>query len=673
METIVLHLAKSTGLALLFIGSYYLFLRKETFFSGNRIYLLSGVVVSLLFPFFTITKTISLEMQPVVANNINYTENSAMVIEDPFNWVELLIPVYFIGFIFFSSKLALQFIAIKRVKKTSKIFKEDDITHVQSTKNLAPFSFFKSIFYCPNQFKEEELRPILTHEKIHVRQYHTLDVLFMELMCIIFWFNPIVFIYKKLVKQNLEFLADAQTMKLLENKKLYQYLLLQQAVGHHQFAIANPFFNSLIKKRIVMINQNPSSNLKALKSLFILPLLGLFLVSFNIKTEYVYKNITEKASPDNIIELIIDKTTSDEQLMKMKADLKKDNIDFSYTTVRNNEGEISALSIQLSGSTKKGAEFSSSHNSQSDNDTISPTYIFIDTENNSISIGNSQNSVLHQKDHSNVWIHKTDSDEEDKEIIIKKINGKKQIIIDGKEATEEELKEMGIDVEDDAHFIISKDKNHGSGKKIVIRESVPGSKKQFIIKSDTDEDHDMELIEMESDGFFFMDLEEGKKPLFYVNGKKSTMEDVKKLDKSTIKSMDVRKGDGAVKEYGKEAKNGVIEIITKNNNSENQQKEGFQPMLIITSTSTKENTQNQLAPFKDSPFNLTLEEFRTNEKGIVTKIKIGYTNKNNERMIFEQENSHGIETVYLDAKFNDKKVSNPSDRISDIKIYSSLE
>ncbi len=562
METIALHLVKSTALALLFLGSYYAFLRRETFFVGNRIYLLIGVIVSILFPFFTITKTVSIEIQPLVAGNIGSVETNPTYLGDSFNWTELLLPMYIMGLLFFTSKLALQLHSIKKVRKSSQTFKEDDITHVQSDTDLAPFSFFKSIYYCPNQFKEEELHPILTHEKVHVRQHHTLDVMFMELMCIIFWFNPIVFLYKMLIKQNLEFLADAQTMKLLENKKLYQYLMLQQAVGHHQFAITNPFFNSLIKKRIVMINQNPSHKLKALKSLVILPLLGLFLVSFNVRTEYVYKETTNKVSSDNIIELVIDKNTSDEQLMKIKADLKKDNIDLSYTTVRNDKGEISSLSLHVSGSTKKGAEFSSSHNSQSDNDTISPTYIFIDTDNNSISIGNGKNSVLHQKDHSSIWIHKMDGDDENKEIVVKKINGKKQVIINGKEATEEELKEMDIDVEENTHIIIDSDDSHSSGKKIIIRETAPDSKKHFIIKSDTDEDHDMELIEMESGGFFFLDLEDDKKPLFFINGKKSTMDDVKKLDKSTIKSMEVKKGDGAIKKYGKEAKDGVIEIST---------------------------------------------------------------------------------------------------------------
>ncbi|GGD71347.1 hypothetical protein GCM10011412_06160 [Maribacter cobaltidurans] len=385
----------------------------------------------------------------------------------------------------------------------------------------------------------------------------------MELFLILQWFNPFTWLYRKSLKENLEFLADAHVYESQKDKKEYQYLLLKQAVGQQNLSIVNPFFNSLIKKRIVMINQNPSKKLKALRSLFIVPFLAIFLLSFNVRTKYTFKDTQQNVSQDNIIELIIEKTTTDKELVKIKNDLKKDNIDFSYTTVRNEDGEISSLSIQVSGNNKNGTEFSSSHNSQSDNDTIDPTYIIIDTDNYSISIGNGKNNILHKSEHSSVWIQKSDDAEGQNEIIIKKIDGKKHITINGEEVSDEDLKEMDIHVDDDSFILIDKNDENDSKENVVIRKVSPGSSKHVIIKSNPDADHDVEIIEKESDGFFFLDTDGDKEPMFLIDGKVSTEKQVKKLDPGNIKSINVIKGSKAVKKHGKKAANGVIEITTK--------------------------------------------------------------------------------------------------------------
>ncbi len=102
-------------------------------------------------------------------------------------------------------------------------------------------------------------------------------------------------------------------------------------------------------------------------------------------------------------------------------------------------------------------------------------------------------------------------------------------------------------------------------KNVIIKKVKPGSKKHVYIHSDSDADHDIEIIEKEGSGFFFLNTSSDEKPLFFIDGKESTEKDVEELDKSKIKSVDVSKGSDAIKKYGEKAKNGVVEITTKTN------------------------------------------------------------------------------------------------------------
>jgi hypothetical protein len=365
--------------------------------------------------------------------------------------------------------------------------------HIKTKATIQPFSFFNSIVYNPSLHSERELEAIIAHEEVHAAQFHSLDIIMMEIFLILQWFNPIAWLYRIAVKQNLEFLADTENRQIKTNKKAYQYILLLRAVGNHHLSIVNPFFNSLIKKRIVMINQQKSHKLKALKSILILPLLAFFLFSFNVREVHSYKINSQSDSTQKTIELLIDKNTTDSQLLKIKADLAKEKFDFSYTTVRNKDGEIQNISIEISSGNKKNGEVSSRFNSVSVNDIIDPTYIIIDTEKNSILFKNA-------------------------------------------------------------------DENSKATK---IKKSSFGNNKQISISSSTTEDHDFKIVEKEGNGFMFVTSDNNQEPLFYINGEKSDSATVNNLNESNIKAINVIKGDKAIEKYGKDAKYGVIEIITK--------------------------------------------------------------------------------------------------------------
>jgi hypothetical protein len=187
MEPFFTHLLKSSSILLLFLLSYHLFLRKETFFSGNRLFLLSGLVIALVLPFITITKTILVEPTPLTENNlylIGDTVNTANTTSS-FNWTSLLLGIYLLGVLFFTLKLLIQLGTIKKIKKTSDIVEDDNFYHVKTKKQISPFSFFKHIFYFPKQFEGGELHTIIEHEKVHARELHSIDILLTEILFII--------------------------------------------------------------------------------------------------------------------------------------------------------------------------------------------------------------------------------------------------------------------------------------------------------------------------------------------------------------------------------------------------------------------------------------------------------------------------------------------------------
>lgn len=252
------------------------------------------------------------------------------------------------------------------------------------------------------------------------------------------------------------------------------------------------------------------------------------LIPFKIERKAIKsQNETVKASKaSEQIELIIDKNTSDVQLLKMKSDLIKDKIDFSYTTVRNDKSEIKSLTLNVNGGTSSSGKFNSSYESSSDQESIKPTHISINLKKNSISIGNSKTYEYGSKSQATVWAS-NDSDSGSKEIIVKKTNGKKVITINGEEINEDDLEDMEIHQENDSNIFILDNNADTNNNKIKVFKSNKVSKgRNVFIHSDSDDDHDVKVITKEGNGFFFIDSDGDKNEMVIVNGKKSN---IKKL------------------------------------------------------------------------------------------------------------------------------------------------
>lgn len=377
-----------------------------------------------------------------------------------------------------------------------------------------------------------------------------------------------------------------------------------------------------------MLQRNQSKSIHLAKYLLILPILALFLMAFNRETVYVVdgpNSVMFEAVADQTIELMIDKNTTDEQLLKMKEDLAKDKVDFSYTTVRNDAGEIIDISLNIIGTASNGNSFSGSYNSDSE-EPIKPTVVRI-TDGGGLSIGEvSAIDKMHGGEemhfstngkNQSVWISDSEGDSV-KTIEIKNVNGEQVIVVDGKTVTREELHElekaqnttvrvMSIDGDSEGGEVIEIRKVNGKEVIIVDGKEVSeselhedGAHKNVFVKvmdSDGGEDADIRIqtidgnqdsdentfvihsgegssskyrkviIDTEKSGDFDGDIKfistDGKKPLIYIDGKKANEKAMKALSPDQIQTINVYKGDKALELHGKKAKDGVIEITTK--------------------------------------------------------------------------------------------------------------
>jgi hypothetical protein len=558
MEALMIYLLKASGILILFYLVYQVFLKKETFFRVNRHFLLIGAIAAFVCPFIVINTYVEIAATPFTNTN-SIPVNSSFEIRQPlFNWLDLIYTVYGIGMLILGLKFILQIFAIRKVIHSNKIIKKDGYVYVETNKDIAPFSFFRYIFYNPDKFETLELEAILKHERAHSSQQHSLDLLIAHLVTIIMWANPFSWLYKKNIEQNLEFLADDTAIQSVVSGRAYKYALLKVSGNQFFTPITNNFYSSLIKKRMVMLHKSKSHKRNLLKMALILPALAVFLLSFNTHTIYVPKTAQGSAviaaESFKTIEILINKDTTNEELEELKKDLSAKGIDFSYTVVHNDKNEIINIEIDMRSKKKDGKKFSSSAEFDNDGKPIDPITIVYDEDNNSFFMGDnkSKHKLIHKETDVNTWVFS--DDEEHKHIEIKMDDGKEIIIVNGKEVSREAFEEME-----------EEDKIHGKHVRIEKKSSSGGYTNVIIVK-DTDDEDDIEVISEDGNGFFFIDTDDDNDQLYIIDGKEGSKEDVKSLSPNKIETINVYKGDKAVEKYGKKAKDGVIEIKTKKEN-----------------------------------------------------------------------------------------------------------
>lgn len=358
METLFTNLLKSSALIAAFYLAYHFLVRKETFFNSNRWFLLTGLFTALLLPWFNITKVVYVEKPKMaLADLVAYSSKNMVATPrvptpEPFDWMSLVWVGYLAIALFLLARIVINFTSLFRMLYNQQKTKKEDFTLVDLNQNIAPFSFFNYIVYNSSLYTPEELQSILLHEKVHSREKHSFDVMMAKLFCIIFWFNPFVWLYKKAIIQNLEYIADHKAVQQLENPKVYQMALLKAISNQNCLSITNNFYQSLIKKRIVMLNTNQSQQRNAWKYSIILPVLIGFILLFQIKTiaqEKMGNTILSQTNPKVEVRLVIDKNTSDTDLKREAQRLRENyGVTLKYSKIKRNEnGEITGIKVEF--------------------------------------------------------------------------------------------------------------------------------------------------------------------------------------------------------------------------------------------------------------------------------------------------------------------------------------
>jgi hypothetical protein len=193
-----------------------------------------------------------------------------------------LVYLYWFGVVIFGLNFLMQAVVLLHRAYSKSVIQDGKFRIVEITGDKAPCSFANSIFINPEKYEWETYNQILLHEKIHIEQKHTIDLLLAEMVIIFQWFNPFAWQWRKALETNLEFLTDDQMLQQdTVEKESYQFSLLQVAAPQFPLSLTTNYNQSLLKKRIIMMNSKKSNVHTTWKYFFLLPLMVLFACLFN--------------------------------------------------------------------------------------------------------------------------------------------------------------------------------------------------------------------------------------------------------------------------------------------------------------------------------------------------------------------------------------------------------
>ena len=329
MMNFILYEAKAAAILLIFYLFYRFLLRKETFHKFNRIVLVGTVIISSILPLCIITINLPTEHLPFWLEptyEISGEEiGDTTIIHNPHKtnvpwWEIIFITTYLTGLVYVIARIIVSIISIlKIIKDGVRISEENGYKIIVTKRNIDPFSWMNCIVMSNDDYVSNHTS-ILIHEKTHVLNRHSIELLMVDIMAALQWFNPGIWMLRSDLQDLHEYEADDAVLKSNTNIKEYQYLLIKKAVGKSGYSVANSFNHSILKKRITMMSKLKSHSVKKLRLLYMLPLVCLCL---SMQAQTISKTVdknNEKNSP-----LIILRYTWGEEKQISKAEMN--NID----------------------------------------------------------------------------------------------------------------------------------------------------------------------------------------------------------------------------------------------------------------------------------------------------------------------------------------------------------
>ena len=274
MNALFTYLVESAASLTVLYIIYWFFLRRDTFFGLNRVYLVSMLLFSVVVPLLPIhwqqssqTGSLVVMLEPVIITS----SKVKTVFGEHLQWIEVAAVVYLTGVVIFLVRFLLQLVQIFMITRRFGAIRRDGSRVIHVDRGYAPFSFFNMVFINKATVPANSLETILNHERVHMRQFHSIDLVLLELVGILQWFNPVVWLTGRELKSIHEFLADEGVLQNGLSPLLYQQMILDEAMGVRVNMLTNNFNVSLIKKRIAMMTKSKSNIWAKGKLLIALP------------------------------------------------------------------------------------------------------------------------------------------------------------------------------------------------------------------------------------------------------------------------------------------------------------------------------------------------------------------------------------------------------------------
>lgn len=273
---------------------YLVLLSRNTFFTANRVYLNSSILIGILLPLLSssianaIISPVNIEVVsylPTIMVNgssgIAIPQNAAISANKYEVWNTILWSIYFLGLAIGGCRFWFGLWQIRQLYQHAEVKQQEGYKLVLTEQSHTPFSFFKLLFWSKqHEFDANDQKRIIQHEQAHMNGWHSLDILALEILSILFWPSPIIYLYCRAMRAVHEFLADAEVLKTTIKKKQYGHLLLRQSQSGMSIALANHFFHSQLKKRIIMMTKAKSKQHLLGHYLFALPVVVLLALAF---------------------------------------------------------------------------------------------------------------------------------------------------------------------------------------------------------------------------------------------------------------------------------------------------------------------------------------------------------------------------------------------------------
>ncbi|PTX44162.1 TonB-dependent receptor-like protein [Christiangramia gaetbulicola] len=659
MESFLIYIFKASALLGIFYLSYLLLLKRETSFELNRKFLLSGLFTSLILPLISLKKKVYIEAAPETFNYIPTSTNITEIpVENTLDWWYISGIIYLIITGFFLTRFCIQVSAVIKIILINKVQKRSAFKYLEVTDDQLPFSFFNYIVFNPYKHSEKDLRLILEHEKVHARQLHSADIILVNLINCVFWFNPFSWFYKKAVEQNLEFIADRETVSRTEEIKEYQHALVKVSIADLRPALTNHFYQSFIKKRILMLNKKSSSQSPAWKLSLIMPIILAFMLLFNVKTEAqvvekdIYRNTDKQEAPQPQHETEV---VEDIEITEAPGEIEIETEDApeitwtakTITSTRKSKKDLGRDPLYvLNGKRYKASKLKTKY----------------------ISLG-SEFEILTGKDATNTFGEDAEGGAiiiPDAEIIknfdkvMEEIGGNNQfsgryIMVDESGKPNYVRLNASTSAPNHQKVIFGKGYStvrispkmsdyeimHGGIAKGINRRGAYG----FRTKNRNVSGNNVSIRKINKDSNKVYVQTQNAEPIYVVDEEIRTKDFIQLIQPEDIASINVLKGEKATAKYGKKGTEGVIEIYTKKDSGELSDS-----VFLISKSFTNAEIENlKKEVLKKTGYTLEVKDIERNGKGQIANIAVKFFNSNS-MVQSSYSNENGIPNIHVGLK-----------------------